>query len=364
MKNITISGIIGVDVTPADLRRGLEQAAGDDVELVISSPGGFVADGIEMFNAIRNYSGRTTARLAGYCMSMASYIPLAADRIVAEDNAVLMVHNPSGGAIGDYRDMMKYGDYLANLTHMFARTYARHTGQGIDVVRGWMDATTFFFGSELTESGFAHELVGGADTTGCDRGSSCGAAMAAWEACRAAFMADAGAVAADITRAVAMMPAGQPVTESGKHNRGAKKMNVETLKRDHQDLVETIRAEAEADMRSSIDDAVAAARLEGAEAERRRIADVRAQLVPGHESVIARMELDGVSTGADAAMAIVAAEKSLRASAAAMMDAEANDTVPPVVDGGTAVMKRADFDALPPAARAAMIRAGATTIID
>jgi ClpP class serine protease len=56
---------------------------------------------------------------------------------------------------------------------------------------------------------------------------------------------------------------------------------------------------------------------EGAAAEAARVKSVREQLVPGNEVLIDKLATDGKSTGADAAMAIVAATKAQMAAAAA-----------------------------------------------
>lgn len=60
-------------------------------------------------------------------------------------------------------------------------------------------------------------------------------------------------------------------------------------------------------------DIAAALKQEGAEAERARIADCESVALAGHEAIVNSMKLDGKSTGADVARAIVAAEKTLRA---------------------------------------------------
>lgn len=52
--------------------------------------------------------------------------------------------------------------------------------------------------------------------------------------------------------------------------------------------------------------------LAGAVAERQRIADVRAQLIPGHEALIEEMVGDGKTTGPEAAVKVLAAEKAFR----------------------------------------------------
>lgn len=62
---------------------------------------------------------------------------------------------------------------------------------------------------------------------------------------------------------------------------------------------------------------------EGATAERERIQAVEAQLIPGHEALIATLKFDGKSGPGEAAMAINAAERSLRTAAAQASAAEA-----------------------------------------
>jgi len=77
-------------------------------------------------------------------------------------------------------------------------------------------------------------------------------------------------------------------------------------------------------------DIVKALNEAGATAENQRIKDVRMQLVPGHEALVESMAFDGKSTGADAALAIVAAEKVIRASAAESFKKDAPEIVPVV----------------------------------
>ncbi len=76
----------------------------------------------------------------------------------------------------------------------------------------------------------------------------------------------------------------------------------------------------------------AALRSEGAQSERDRIADVRAQVLPGHEALIERLAFDGKTTGAQAASAVLAAEREVRQSQAAAL---ANDAPAPVAFVGS-----------------------------
>jgi signal peptide peptidase SppA len=67
---------------------------------------------------------------------------------------------------------------------------------------------------------------------------------------------------------------------------------------------------------------------EGAAAERQRIADVRAQTLPGHEKLIDQLAADGKTTGPEAAAAVLAAERQARGAAAKAHFADAPDAAP------------------------------------
>lgn len=62
---------------------------------------------------------------------------------------------------------------------------------------------------------------------------------------------------------------------------------------------------------------------EGATAERKRIQDIEALALPGHEKVIAEMKFDGKTSASDAALRIVAAEKETRKTQLAQIHADA-----------------------------------------
>lgn len=345
MKQIPISGVIGWDATASDLRSALQAANGDAVELVISSPGGLVSEGLEMFNLIRNYPGQTVARLSGYAMSMASYIPLAAKRIVAEDNAIYMIHNVRGGVFGDHNDILNYGATTKGMSRLIAKAYAARTGKPLDEVEKMMDAETYFFGDEMTDHGFVDEII----NTSIEKDAETARAMAcvALQECNSRMAADLSTVRNDLAAAAVLigsMAAQSYTAPQPEKTKEITTMTVEELKTGNPDLYQAVLDEGKA---------------AGAQAERDRISGVKAQAIPGHEALIEQMAFDGKSTGPDAAMAIVAAEKTLRDAAAAALNNDAPPAVPPADAGeGQQAMTRSAFQALDPVARAAYVKAG------
>ncbi|HOV62802.1 MAG TPA: Clp protease ClpP, partial [Spirochaetia bacterium] len=166
MKTVKLSGTIGLDLMASDFDESLRGAAGEDIEIAIASPGGSVFDGIEIYNSIRehkrnNPGAKITIRIVGLAASMASYIASvdAADKVIAEDNAVFMIHNPWIAAVGDHREMAKNSEFLKGLSNILAQSYARKTKKSISAINGMMDAETWLYGDEIKEAGFVDEII-------------------------------------------------------------------------------------------------------------------------------------------------------------------------------------------------------------
>ena len=208
-KKIDITGIIGWDATPQQLSEDLRVANGDDVEVYISSPGGLVGAGLQMYNLLRNYPGKTTAILSGYAMSMASYIPQACNVVMAEDNAVYMVHNARGGVWGDHNEVQKYGKYLEGLSGISAREFAKQTekrgkAKSLKEIVEMMDAETFMFGDEMVDNGFVDSIIT-TESNNSDKETAMATAQASFAEAQARMASDQGRVRADLQLAMQIM---------------------------------------------------------------------------------------------------------------------------------------------------------------
>ena len=166
MNIINISGEIGWDVMPEDIKKQLNDAKGKDIEVQVASPGGFVFDGIEIFNAFRDYKkqypkAQMMLTIKGLAASMASYLAVnpAFDLVAAEDNAVFMIHNAWGGAVGDYREMKKSAEVLEGISDLLGQAYAKKTGKKKEEIKKAMDDESWYFGNEIFEHGFVDEII-------------------------------------------------------------------------------------------------------------------------------------------------------------------------------------------------------------
>ena len=201
-KIIALSGDVGWEITAAKIRSELAAAKGKDVEFHVNSPGGFVSESLEIFNLIRGHKGHTEARITGVAASAASYIILAADKVTAHENAVLMIHNAWNLAIGDHNDMRKVADTLESLSNIYAKEYSKVTGKALEDIKSFMDADSFFFGDEILAEGFVDEIIAVPEDSDDDKASAVIKARASMDTCFARLK-DSEAANEDFNKAVA-----------------------------------------------------------------------------------------------------------------------------------------------------------------
>ena len=95
---------------------------------------------------------------------------------------------------------------------------------------------------------------------------------------------------------------------------------------------EALTAEFQAEFKAEIEAIEQAAyergKADGATTERERIKAVEAQAIPGHEALIAELKFDGKTTGPEAAVKVLAAEKHKRSKTLDNLKADAPAPVP------------------------------------
>lgn len=136
----------------------LAKAGGQDIELRINSPGGSVFDGQAMYTALAGYGGKVTAHVDSIAASAASFVAMAAGKIQIAENAMVMIHNACGFAMGDAGDMRQTADLLDKIDAGLVAQYAARTKQTEEQIREWMAAETWMDAKEAVDRGFADEI--------------------------------------------------------------------------------------------------------------------------------------------------------------------------------------------------------------
>lgn len=147
-------------VTAKDFARDLKEIEKTgSIDLHINSPGGSVTDGIAIFNLLKNHKSTVNVYIDGLAASMASVIAMAGDTITMPENALMMIHNPWGGAMGDAEELRKTANVLDKMKTALISAYANKTGIDSDEISELMDAETWMTGAEAVEKGFANQVT-------------------------------------------------------------------------------------------------------------------------------------------------------------------------------------------------------------
>lgn len=150
----------GWGVTAKQFARDL-QALGkvSSITARIHSPGGDVFEGMAIYNIIKGHPAQKVCHIDGLAASMASVIAMAFDEVVMPENAMMMVHKPWGGTLGDADDMRKYADLLDKVEGNLVGAYAQKTGLSDDELHSLLASETWLTGREALEKGFADTVT-------------------------------------------------------------------------------------------------------------------------------------------------------------------------------------------------------------
>lgn len=157
----------GDGVTAKSFQKEISAIKASQIDLHINSPGGSVFDGITIYNLIKQHPATVTTYIDGIAASIASVIALAGDRVVMAENAIYMVHSPSGGVYGKASDMRAFADVLDKINGTMVGTYAGKTGKSDDEISAMLDAETWMDADEALEAGFIDEISGALDMAAC-----------------------------------------------------------------------------------------------------------------------------------------------------------------------------------------------------
>ena len=127
--------------------------------LRLNSPGGSVFDAVAIYNALKRHAGPVSVWIDGIAASAASYIAMAGDEVVMPENAFLMIHDPSGFAMGTADDMRAMAEALDKIKGSLVAGYVAKSGGAEDDIAALMAKETWLDAAEAVELGFADRLA-------------------------------------------------------------------------------------------------------------------------------------------------------------------------------------------------------------
>jgi ATP-dependent Clp endopeptidase proteolytic subunit ClpP len=173
MPEILIYGIVGDswDGLDANTIVPLISESEGDLDVRINSPGGYVMEGLAIFNALvrAQADGRkVTTHVDGLAASMASVIAMAGSERLIAANALMMIHNPWDVAMGDAAELRRAADKLDMIRDQLVRIYAQKSGLESDALVAMLDAETWFTAEQALGQNFVTSIVDALSAAACD----------------------------------------------------------------------------------------------------------------------------------------------------------------------------------------------------
>ena len=147
-------------ITAKDFLTEMKTAGDRKIKLRINSPGGEVFDGLAIFNRLSEHAPGVEVCIDGIAASMASVIAMCGAPVKMAENALLMIHNPSGLCMGNAADMRDLADMLDKVRGSLTGAYERKTGKTTEEIVAMMDEETWLNATEAKAMGFVDEITG------------------------------------------------------------------------------------------------------------------------------------------------------------------------------------------------------------
>ncbi|MFD2145473.1 head maturation protease, ClpP-related [Mucilaginibacter antarcticus] len=140
------------------LKSQLETAAGQDVDVHISSVGGSAFDAIAIYDLLKKYPGNVTTYIDALAASAASIVAMGGKKIVMSKYALLMIHKPMVGSGGNADELLKDVQMLNVVQARLAQIYMDKTGLDGVTVNSLINAVTWLSADQALDLGFIDEV--------------------------------------------------------------------------------------------------------------------------------------------------------------------------------------------------------------
>jgi ATP-dependent Clp endopeptidase proteolytic subunit ClpP len=160
---LLLYGVVGDSWDELDAKTVIAQIEGlgdvDTLTIRINSGGGFVFEGLAIFNYLNAHPAKKVVYIDGLAASMASVLAMVGDEVIIPENAMIMIHNPWDVAVGDSEELRKSADKLDKIKEAIVGIYVARSGKSQEEIETMMNEETWMTGSEAVEFGFADMLT-------------------------------------------------------------------------------------------------------------------------------------------------------------------------------------------------------------
>jgi ATP-dependent Clp protease protease subunit len=147
------------DVSSYTLSKELQGLDVDTINIHINSYGGEVAEGLAIYNMLRNHKAKIKTFCEGFACSIASVIFMAGDERIMNNASLLMIHNAWMYTAGNAEQLRKDANDLDIITQASINAYMERISITEEDLKALLDAETWLLPADALEKGFATSII-------------------------------------------------------------------------------------------------------------------------------------------------------------------------------------------------------------
>ena len=167
--DLYLTGTVGWSITAGYVKYVLDNSKGKPVTVAISSLGGYVDTGLQIYELFKNH-GDVTVEFLGMSASSATFMAMGAKNIRMAKNALILIHN-SMTWVGEYGSRNKeqidecikrlkfQRDQLSTIDDILAQIYADRNGKSVEDVKAKMKVAAWIKAADAVEFGIVDEVI-------------------------------------------------------------------------------------------------------------------------------------------------------------------------------------------------------------
>lgn len=139
--------------------KDLQELDTEEVNVHINSYGGEVAEGLAIYNTLKNSKFKVTTYCDGFACSAASVIFMAGDERIMNSASLLMIHNAWSYGYGNAKELRKQADDLEKITQASVNAYMSRVSISEVELKKKMDDESWITAEEALADGFATSIL-------------------------------------------------------------------------------------------------------------------------------------------------------------------------------------------------------------
>lgn len=147
------------DVSSYTLSKLVQESKATEIEVHINSYGGETAEGLAIYNALKNHPAKIITRCDGFACSAASVVFMAGEERLMNEASLLMIHNAWTHASGNADELRKQADDLETISQVAANTYLSSVNISKEELEALLKAESWITPEDAVKWGFATGII-------------------------------------------------------------------------------------------------------------------------------------------------------------------------------------------------------------